>query len=304
MVPEKTVAYWHAVHHTPNIVEGIGDNQWITTSDGGQYSKVVHNEFIESASFFHNRVGTLRKLDTVGVDPALIEWNLKACIILELHSQVLIRQSNSWTRYVMNPLGGLVLAGDNIDEFIRSYNPQSSVEMIAVEGMIKSVVKTVGDLKAFEAGVWKLRDELIREKYEIRARIAQRIGKPLPLGDDGCPIVTVIDENSPAARCGLRLGDVLLEYDGQSLAEEAHDKDVLAPAIDRATAKKAVAILVLRNGFQTRLDAPGGIKLGIRFVVSPATRPMAWVRIAPPYRTGVQAWLTPYPFRKPGQLTP
>jgi S1-C subfamily serine protease len=66
-----------------------------------------------------------------------------------------------------------------------------------------------------------------------------------------------VDENGPAAKAGLKAGDVIVKFDGQPIA----DADDLRDRIRRAEGGKDVSITVQREGravdLKAKLAPPG-----------------------------------------------
>jgi membrane-associated protease RseP (regulator of RpoE activity) len=82
---------------------------------------------------------------------------------------------------------------------------------------------------------------------QISSELRSHLGAP---GDRGV-LVDAVKADSPAARAGLRVGDVLVEVDGEATTSAA---DVLGALSDRKKGD-AVPIAVIRGGHRTELRA-------------------------------------------------
>ncbi|QDT14621.1 hypothetical protein CA12_06970 [Alienimonas californiensis] len=199
-------------------------------------------------------------------------------------------------RYVHDPLGFVSFYGDNADKFIENYDPRSSLEENVVAGVMASLAGQINDYRATQDALLKLRREIAREKYEVRARISQQLGVDLPLVDDGCPVITLVKPNGLGSSIKLEVGDVLISYNGKSLTGETMTKDVLGPAVAAASPDRKVRVRIRRDGKRMSGSVSGGKLLGINFCVSPANVEPAWTQ------RGVPASVfSTYPFRKLGE---
>jgi hypothetical protein len=296
---EQSVAYWEAIQHTPNIIETLGDNPWITTANGMPGGDVLDDEFFVFAKLLIDRSNQLKKMSTVGVDPELIEWNIESCVALELQAALLIKRRTFYGK-VTNPFAGPELILENAGELIKSLDPKSPQTGLLI-GVVRAASAGVLDLNRFHSEVLKVRDDTIKRKYQVRMRVSQRIASDLPLSEDGCPTVYEVAKQGLAAGIGLQVGDVLLSYDQISLEDESIDKDALAVARQKAQGKSVVVLLARRNGKVLSFQVPGGKTLGIVIHPSSATLPVPWARYVPEYRQGYRVWISRYPFRGPSK---
>lgn len=84
------------------------------------------------------------------------------------------------------------------------------------------------------------------------------------------PVITDVDPFGPAARAGVRPGDILLSYNGVDLSNETSTNDVLDAAIDAAAARRQVTAVILigRHGQLLQGVVPAGVRMGIRYRTS------------------------------------
>jgi serine protease Do len=82
---------------------------------------------------------------------------------------------------------------------------------------------------------------------QVTQHMAQALGMPLAEGS----IVAEVRKDSPAARAGLQVGDLILRYAGAAMT----DQRALLRAIERTPEGTAVPIIVRRDGRETALTA-------------------------------------------------
>lgn len=82
------------------------------------------------------------------------------------------------------------------------------------------------------------------------------------------PVITEVVPGGIADTVGIRVGDVLLSYNGIPLAEESHTRDILRPAVDASPRGQLVAVYAARGGVMLDGTVPGGELLGVKFATS------------------------------------
>ena len=104
-------------------------------------------------------------------------------------------------------------------------------------------------------------DEIIRTGRIEHARLGvyvqevdQSLARSFGLTDPTGAVVSKIEPDSAASRAGLKVGDVILKYDGQTLT----DPGQLSAAVNMASPGDSVTLQVWRNGRTTTLTAKLG----------------------------------------------
>jgi hypothetical protein len=288
---DKTVAYWRAVYHSPNISLVFTDPNIVLFTDDSEI-----DQFQTYITVLRSRAAALSNLPTAGVHADLMEWNLKACLLLELQAMAMQKYDAFFKHYV-NPLGGGALAADSLLEFLQRTANGESPSSAAAKSLLSTALTGVNDIGNAYDAVYKVTQEVVREKYEVRARVSNQLGVDLPLDDDGCPIVRLVFPGSPAAYAGIIPGDVCSAYDGKSLATESFSVDTFKAARDAAIGKTFVVLTFERNGEEKEVHVPPGL-IGLEYDVSPTNTPAPWdVR----YFTQPKGWTDPYPYEKQRQ---
>ncbi|HET7308154.1 MAG TPA: trypsin-like peptidase domain-containing protein [Gammaproteobacteria bacterium] len=86
---------------------------------------------------------------------------------------------------------------------------------------------------------------------QVTPTLARATGMPMPVG----AVVTDIVKASPAARSGLRPGDIIVSFDGHKVAAP----DDLPPLVGGAAVGKPTPMTVLRNGVPEQLSVTIGL---------------------------------------------
>ena len=76
---------------------------------------------------------------------------------------------------------------------------------------------------------------------------ARRLGLVSPVG----ALVKSIKPDSPAARAGIRVGDVIVEFDGQRVENDGH----LVKTVGLTPVGSSVDMVIYRNGVASRVTA-------------------------------------------------
>jgi serine protease Do len=115
---------------------------------------------------------------------------------------------------------------------------------------------------------------------------------PLRLAEEKGALVRSVDEDSPAAKAGLREGDVVLVFDGEPVRSAA----TLARLVRETPVGRRVAVEVSRDGARQRLTVeleksralhPRLGTAGAPFPVRPAERPLVHAFGMQPRRLGI-----------------
>jgi S1-C subfamily serine protease len=91
---------------------------------------------------------------------------------------------------------------------------------------------------------------------ELKDNINSNPNSPITVNDEEGVLIVQVVPNSPAARDGLRIGDVILAVDGQAINESQEVQDTVADA----AVGENLQLTIRRNGQEQTLNVrPGNI---------------------------------------------
>jgi serine protease Do len=191
-----------------------------------------------------------------------------------------------WVVAIGNPFGfsltvtaGIVSAkgralGGNYDEFIQTdaaINPgNSGGPLFDVNGKVVGINTAIYSRTGTSAGIGfaipidlakavmnqlKAHGKVVRgwlgvEIQEVTPELAQSFGLPKPEG----ALVASVEKDSPAAKAGIKRGDVIVKFNGK----EVHEQHELPELVAETPIKKSVPIEVIRGAKHMTLDVTVG----------------------------------------------
>ena len=159
------------------------------------------------------------------------------------------------TSYSMNLYNGLVADVqqraemytklEQIDTYVRAYYNGSINEDKLIESLAQAYISVLGSDSAeyYDAEAYTLYKEHLSGTHLGIGIYADEVG--------GCPCVTDVLANSPAAMMGVNIGDSIVEINGQSVIEMGYDK---AYSMLRAENGTPLTITLLAGGEDRTVD--------------------------------------------------
>src|SRR5579875_281919 len=231
----------------------------------------IHVTLMDKREFTAKVIGKDAKTDL-----ALIKINTNQPLPAATLGNSDTTQVGDWVVAIGNPFGfsltvtaGIVSAkgralGGNYDEFLQTdaaINPgNSGGPLFDVNGKVVGINTAIYSRTGTSAGIGfaipidlaksvmeqlKLHGKVIRgwlgvEIQEVTPELAQSFGLPNPEG----ALVASVEKDSPAAKAGLKRGDVIITFDGRTVHEQ-HD---LPELVAETPINKTVNVVVIRDG--------------------------------------------------------
>ncbi len=241
----------------------------------------IHVTLMDKREFTAKVIGKDQKTDL-----ALIKIDTKQPLPAAVMGDSDAAQVGDWVMAIGNPFGfsltvtaGIVSAkgrilGGNYDDFIQtdaSINPgNSGGPLFDTEGRVIGINTAIYSRTGTSAGIGfaipvnlakhvmeqlKEHGRVIRgwlgvEIQEVTADLAQSFGLPKPEG----ALVASVQEDGPAAKAGLKRGDVIVTFDGKPV----HDEHELPVLVANTPISKKVEIEVVRDGQHKTLEVVVG----------------------------------------------